>query len=224
MYGTANSVHTLIWSVRRWLGQSPMQKVMEELERRRSPLGEIDGLEVFGGDGTRHTIDYAARLRSLEVWEVDPDRQAELQKNLPNALIRNVDSYVEVNKTKRTYDLVVLDNAVSLFGPDLCFCEHFEIFTPILAILRSPGVIILNVLPEVKDDPDQEFHSRVTQLARRRHFYGEVNSSCIELKRMIESYREKLWSQGWELEWEFSRQRTVRSKVHYLIMKVTRTA
>ena len=224
MYGTANHVHSLIWSIRRWAGQSPMQRVLGELRRRDSPLAEMDGLEVFGGDGTRHTLDYASCLRSLEVWEVDPTLHDILQKNLPNALVRSVDSYVEMARTKSSYDFVVLDNAVSLFGPGLCFCEHFEMFAPVLEVLRSPALIILNLLPEVTDSHAREPGAHAEQLTRRSNFYGVANSAAIELDLMIESYRIKLLLQDWELQWQFSQQRTTRSRVHYLVMKVIRTA
>jgi len=224
MYGSKKRLHVLMWSLRRRLGLSPMQALMRRLRRRGIRLESMNGLEVYGGDGSRHTLDYFHCLKSLEAWELDPEFARQLQRNLPGARVLQVDSYAEIARTERTFDLAVLDNSVSLFGPEFCYCEHMEMFTPaLLRVLNASAVLILNVVPDPgpkakgSGNEPAEIHLR-----KRAEFYGVDEPGIIPVERMVESYRQKLQRAGFELEWFEALRRTQRSQVYYLALKVRR--
>ena len=52
-------------AMRRNLGASPMRRLCRQLQERGVDLGRLRALEVFGDDGTRHTLDYAPMVASL---------------------------------------------------------------------------------------------------------------------------------------------------------------
>ena len=65
--------------MRRNLGASPMRRLCRQLQERGVDLGRLRALEVFGDDGTRHTLDYAPMVASLDIWEIRSDREATLR-------------------------------------------------------------------------------------------------------------------------------------------------
>jgi hypothetical protein len=69
------TVKQALWSLRRSLGLSPTQYIFRELRRRGVTLNDLSALEVFGGTGGLHTQDYAAQVRRLELWEINPDHE-----------------------------------------------------------------------------------------------------------------------------------------------------
>jgi len=78
---------------------SPMQRVLRALEKRGVDLQAARAVEVFGGTGIFHTLDYASRVARLEVWEIDPKHDATLKSNLPQAVVRITDAYAQVKET-----------------------------------------------------------------------------------------------------------------------------
>ena len=223
MYSTAESMKKLAWSLRRALRMSPTQALFRELKSRGIALTETDALEVFGGDGTRHTTDYHRLVRSLEVWEVDLGFSASLHQNLPGARISITDSFREIQVTRNAYGLIVIDNPASLFGPQQQYCEHFEFFAPSLfRIARPSAVMVVNVVPDLarvhrawRSAPSAE-HSR-----RRCKFYGTDHADLIHIEEMVPAYRRIIDAAGFKLRWHFSVRRTLRSQIHYLAMNVS---
>jgi hypothetical protein len=221
MYGTQNHLHSMAWSLRRAARLSPMQAVMRELKRRGVPLQELDALEAFGGDGSRHTMDYAGRVRRVDVWEFDPAYLPGLRRNLPLAEVTIGDSFAQIRLTERRYGLLVVDTPASLFGPDNRYCEHFEFFNAdMLRALAPDAVILLNIRPATESDPALT----PEQMSRRGKFYRTDSPATVSVEQMVAVYRELLQAGGFTLEWHFHRLRTVRSQVHYLALKVRRTS
>jgi len=226
MYGTGNVLHSTAWSFRRMAQLSPMHGVLRKLRRRGIPLGRMDALEAFGGDGSRHTLDYCKSVRSLEVWEVDPLNAVSLKSNLPGASVSIVDSFREVKSTELTFDLVVVDCPASQFGPDYRYCEHFDFFNAdLFRVLRESAVLILNVLPEQEGSIESRMKRLPPKhLSRRGNFYGTNRPATLSVDEMVRAYRSILNANGLELEWHFSQLRTIRSQVHYLVLKVRRNS
>jgi hypothetical protein len=179
---------------------------------------------MFGGDGTRHTLDYYNFVRALEAWEVDVDSAIALKRNLPAAAVLNVNSFAQITVTNRTFDLIVADSPTSCFGPDQCFCEHFDfVDAKLFRLLRPSTILILNLLPDVLDG----VHTRRVELAqphlaRRSRFYGSDRPGQLSIDEMVATYRKIFRDNGFELEWYFHQLRTLRSQVHYLVLKVRR--
>lgn len=230
MYGTKSLVIDCAWKLRRALRTSPMQQLFRELQRRSVQPSQMDALEMFGGDGGRHTLDYQHRVRSLDVWESDTAYEATLRKNLPRARIRMTDTFRELHITASSYDLIVIDCPGGLYGQEKRYCEHFEVFTPSLfRIFRDSVVVIVNVFPEpaAAFDGDLEVAENASRLreilSRRGAFYRTARPELLPVEEMIATYRHVAFASGFNLEWHFSLRRTTRSKAYYLALGLTRS-
>ena len=95
-----------------------MKDVINILKKNDIILKKMDALEVFGRAGDWHTVAYANKVKSLEVWEINRDWKQDLKKNLPAAKIKILDSVktiLEKNNLSK-FDLVVIDNPMNTFG------------------------------------------------------------------------------------------------------------
>ncbi|MGH7855871.1 MAG: hypothetical protein ACREQY_00965, partial [Candidatus Binatia bacterium] len=202
---------------------SPMKRVFRELERRGIRPDELATLEVFGGAGDWHAIDYVGAVRWLEVWEIKPEFERSLRRNLPGAEIRITNSFEEMKRTPRRYDLIVVDNPASTFGADRSrpgslaaqgegvdeHCEHFDLFPDVLRLATRSAVLILNVIPHVTKDA-RKAHPYVfnpRQLAWRSRLYGTPNPERVPFGRMLSTYERLLAAEGFALEWHFFERR-----------------
>jgi len=225
MYGNKSLVYRVIWSLRRGLRLSPMQKLFRELKRRGVPLSQMDALELFGADGLRHTLDYCHAVRSLEIWEMDHKYLPGLRKNFPNARIKITDSFKEIESTPNTYNLLVSDEPGQVFGKNQEYCEHFELLTKYLCRVARPStLIILNAVPDpLRQSPDaNKYSTYLGYLDKRREFYSSDHPEHISIAEMIPAYRRVLSANGFHLDWHVSVRRTIRGGVNYLALKVSR--
>jgi hypothetical protein len=198
-----------------------MQRVMTELKRRQVPLHSLNALEVFGGAGNFHTMDYDCRVSSLEVWEVEVKYEHLLRRNLPFAEIKITDSYKELTHTLRKYDLVVVDNPMSTWDG---YCEHFELFPAIFRVLEHPAILVLDVIPEVTSRALKKFPYLFNdaQLARRKSFYKTSHPEKLSFDELATAYENLIMENGFNLEWYFFQRRDRRSFVYYLVLKIHR--
>jgi hypothetical protein len=225
MYGNKSYVHEITWTLRRALGQSPMQKLIQKLKKRGVLLNQLDALEIFGADGSRHTVDYCRLVRSLEIWEKDDRYLPGLHKNFPNARIKITDAFKEIESTCNTYSLLVSDEPGQLFGANQEYCEHFDLLTNhLFRILQPSAVIILNVVPEpLKQIPSgKPYPAYPRYLEKRGVFYETDHPDHVSIEEMIPAYRRTANRSGFNLEWHTSVRRTIRSGVSYLALKVNR--
>jgi len=100
--------HTYLETARR-LHSTPMCALVADLKRRGVVLARLRALDVFGGHGRTQTVDFAAEVASLEAWEVCARKEESLRRNLPNAEIKIVDSFVEIKTTDRKFGFIVVD-------------------------------------------------------------------------------------------------------------------
>jgi len=210
-------------AMRRNLGASPMRRLCRQLQERGVDLGRLRALEVFGDDGTRHTLDYAPMVGSLDIWEIRPDREAALRKNFPGAGIKIVDSFEEVKRTPTRYDLVIVDNWVgSVFDGH---CEHFELFPDIYRVVTDDGILVINVVPRLDEEAQRRFptvfkSSTVAEhLERRRDFYGTDHPEAVSASQMLAVYRKLAAENGFGIEWSVLQPRIYHS---YLALKLRR--
>jgi hypothetical protein len=212
-------------ALRRTLGFSPMQKVLRELRRRGVVLSQLRVLEVFGEDGSKHVQDYARLVRSVEIWEIDPQMEQPLKRNVPGATVRIVDSYEQMKKTDSRFDLIAIDNfpeAIS-FGR----WEHFDLFPDIFRICSNSAILVSNVMPKY-DDEHRRYFGEVfnrddvpAHIAARRAFYRTENGENIDRDQMMGVYRAMAEASGFEVEWHFFQPRRY---IDYLVFKVRRRA
>jgi hypothetical protein len=205
--------------VRRSLGLSPMQKVLRRLRARGIDLKSVRALELFGGSGAYHTVDYSDKVGSLEVWEIDPELESSLRANLPNTTVRIVDCYAELKRTTGRFDFVIVDNPMSTYGGH---CEHFDLFPDIFRVLCDQTVLILDVIPRVPPVALKRFPYLFNeeQRQRRREFYHTAEPDHLPLGTILSAYRRHAEQAGFEVEWSFMVRRHF---VFYLALKIRRT-
>src|SRR3982750_2661129 len=83
---------------------TPMKRIMAELRSRDIQISQLRALELFGGAGEGHLIDYARLVRSLEIWEIDPSLELTLKQRFPRAIVRITDAFEEARQTNSIYD------------------------------------------------------------------------------------------------------------------------
>ncbi len=214
-------VKRAFWSVRRVLGLSPTQQLFRQLRRRGVQLEDLTALEVFGGTGRLHTKDYARQVRRLEIWEIDPTNVDKLRQAFPGAETKCTDSYEEMGRTAKKYELIVVDNPEGAHGQHY---EHYDMFPAILSLAADSAVVIIDVRPghgSDSQDPWDTFDE--VHLARRRGFYRTDHPERIAFDEMMRVYEDLIRVSGFELEWSFFHQRTLSGRVHYLVLKVRRS-
>jgi len=202
--------------LRRRLGLTPMQRVMRTLAARGVDLSHADVLEVFGGSGDFHTLDYADRIGHLTIWEHRQQYEPALRARFAGADVHITDSFQALRTTTQTFDLVVVDN------PACCFdahCEHFDLFPDLFGVLRASSVLILNVVPSV---PPRELRRLpyifdAEHLQRRRLFYATDHPTDVPLPELADHYRRLSQAAGFDVAWSFFQRRGF---VYYLVLKL----
>jgi hypothetical protein len=213
----------MFWSLRRIFGLSPTQQVFRELSRRGVRVNELRALELFAHSGFLHTKDYLSQVASLEAWEIDPRHKEALRQNLPSAEVKITDSYQEIKRTARKYNLIVLDTPECVHGDHGQYCEHFSMLPAVFPIAQDSTVLILNVMTGYGNgkSPRRPLFTDA-HLEQRRRFYGTDHPETVRLAEMIPVYRRLVEVNGFELEWYFFHKRTRDGRLYYLVLKLRR--
>jgi hypothetical protein len=164
-------------------------------------------------------------VRSLEVWELNETYLPELRKNLPKAVIKITDTFHEIQRTSRTFNLLVSDEVGQLYGKNKEHCEHFDLVTThLFRIARPKTLIVLNVIPEpvLQLRHGRTYPEFSEYLERRRAFYGVDHPDRIRIEEMVPTYRRIAAANGFHLDWHVAIRRTLRSGVSYLVLAVSR--
>jgi hypothetical protein len=147
-----------------------------------------------------------------------------LRRNLPGAEIKITDSFAEVARCERTYDLIVVDNPIGEL-------EHFDLFPHLFRLASQDAVLVLLVTPEADARTRAHYNGVMgrNQLERRREFYATDEPEHIPLERMVQRYGQLAGECGFALRWAFSVQRSELFGVvprplslHYLVVSITR--
>lgn len=206
----------LLRTTRRLLGLSPMRRLLRRLGERGVDVSTLHALELFGGSGTFHTVDYATRVASLEVWEIDPRYEKSLRRHLPSAHIRLVDSFTEIDRIARTFDMVVVDNPMSTWDGH---CEHFDLFPSLFRLIRERSIIVLNVIPFLTQTARERYPYLFNreQVFRRAAFYRTTHPEEVSFETMMETYARLARTSGFHIEWSLLVRRHF---VYYLAMQL----
>jgi hypothetical protein len=204
---------------RKYLKFGPMNKVIFEFNKRGVKLRNLCALEVYGALGDRHTIDYAKKVKSLDVWENDSNCYSALRKNLPSAIIKITDSYNEIKRTKRKYDLVVIDNPLVTHSRH---CEHFDLFPDIFRILNNEVILIINFSAVLLDDAKKDCPSILDdlQIEKRKEFYNTDDPFNISFDRIVNTYQSLFNNNGFNVDWFFKQTRT--PYISYIVFKLSK--
>ena len=203
----------------------PIQHVLEGMERRGVELERLRALEVFGGQGERVTMQYADRVASLDVWDIDPRVEPALRRRFPRAEVKITDSFEEVRRTTKRYDFVMIDNPV--FSQ-----EHFQLFPAIFRILSDQAAIALLVIPHVDALTGRRYPGLFDpeHLARRREFYLTDSPEHLSLEEVAGHYSRLAEDAGLVVQWRFWVNRREihgvlprRTSTYYLVLGLQRT-
>lgn len=212
------SARDLLRDLRRRLGLSPMRRLMRAVEARGFRLRDANAVELFGGSGSFHTLDYARRVAQLEVWELDEKYRPALQANLPGATLLFGDTYQMLNGATATFDMIVADNPMSHHGDH---CEHFDLFPHIFRLAGPRALIITDVIPyaPARARARYPYLFNAAQLERRAEFYQTATPQNVPLDSMPAVYQRHALQAGYRLEWHVFQRRHF---VHYLAMMAVR--
>jgi hypothetical protein len=179
-----------------------MQKLLRELEKRDVRIDSLRALEVFGGTGKRHTVDYARRVAHLEAWEIQQSQEKILRKKFPSAAVRIVDAYHQVCESTDRFDLIIIDNPMSLYDGH---CEHFDLFPDIFGLANSSATIVVNVIPRLTRSAAKRFPYLFNkeQLEGRRRFYDTEKPDDLSWECIVAAYRSQLLTTPFQMEWSF---------------------
>jgi len=194
----------------------PMEKVLAELEENKVNLHKLNALEVFGKNGEWHTMDYAYKVNSLEIWEMDENCRKTLNRNFPFAIVKIVDSYEEMERCENKFSLIVIDNPISTYGS---YCEHFLFFPKIFNLCDDDAIIILNVIPKIDEEVKREYPYLFNdiQLEKRSEFYKTDFPNELTFKEMDLTYKNMALKEHFKTEWSFFQKRNF---VYYYVFKI----
>jgi hypothetical protein len=210
--------------LRHHLHITTMHRILRRLEQKGIVTAELKALDIFGGNGELQTKALMGKVSSLEVWEIDPRCEPHLRRNLPTASIKITDSFRELTTTPTKFGLIVVDNPMSVFGPQSKHCEHFELFPGIFRIAMNSAILIVNVIPAVDAAALRQYPYLLNNRHReaRRAFYRREDPQRIPLNEMVIIYKELIHGNGFELEWSFAEKRA-RSFVYSLVLKIKKS-
>ncbi len=120
-----------------------------------------------------------------------------MRKAFPYATIRITDSFEEIKRTPKKFDMVVADAWAGMFNDH---CEHFELFPDVFRILSQSSILILNVIPEAR-------RLSPKHAERRCAFYQVKDPTRIPLEVMVERYKAFAEECGFQVQWWFYKDR-----------------
>ncbi|MCS4472007.1 hypothetical protein JQ036_17750 [Clostridium botulinum] len=176
-------------------------------------------LEVFGGKGEYHTLHYCNKVKSLDIWEINKEFQTDLRKNLPKANVKITDSFKEISRINKKYDMIVIDNSPGPYGGH---CEHFDLLPSVYNVIKDEAMLVLNVIPKRTKESDEYKSIKCFNEEHnifRKIFYNTSNPENISIGYIKKLYEKISELNNYFIEWSFSVQR---SFVHYLVLKVKR--
>ena len=161
-------------------------------------MSRLRALDFFAREGDWQTQSYADKILSLDAWEINPDYEPALRKNLPMANVTIGDSYAlaKLPENQGRFDFIFIDNpGGGIFGDG--HCEHFDALELVPLLLDQDGYVVFNVNMKPFDygkDPAWK--------AAREEYYGVDDASDLSWRVMLRKfYRRKFESLGLNAEW-----------------------
>ena len=192
-----------------------IKSIVRDLQERGVDLGNMTALDFFAREGDWQTSYYANLVSKIHAWEIDPNFEVSLRKNLPsNAEIKIGDSYEHARECREKFDLIVLDNPQGCFGRD--YCEHFEAIPVILPLLKDVCILIFNV----KSKPFN-YEDKAEWRKKRDDFYG-VDATELSEEFIHNFYKDYFHELGYLVEFSFLTKRPQEEGLSAYTAKMTR--
>jgi hypothetical protein len=196
-----------------------------ELEKRNVVLKKLNALEIFARDGTWQTTFYANKVKTLEVWEVDPSWEKNLRKNLPTAKVRILDSIKNIQTYEKLskFNLIMIDNPMNIYGNENeniqnNYCEHFDVIKNIDKIMDDESIVVFNVNRHPFD-----YDKFPIWKNKREKFYGNMNSDNMTQDFLFDFYEKLFKKINFKTLFEFSVDRMLNERinsVYYFVYKL----
>jgi hypothetical protein len=174
-----------------------MKRVFRRIAQHRR-LDSLSVLELFAQVGNGHTIEYSNKIRSLELWEIEPGFAPILRKRFPEATVRSVDSYARLQTTPTPFDIVIGDAPVSEHGGRY---EHFDIFPDVFSWLTDEAFLIVDITPFVTVEARQAYPRAFddNHMKARSLFYRTDRPDHIQPSVMAAHYCALCEAAGWKV-------------------------
>lgn len=198
---------------------SSIEIVFSNIENRGIELKNINALQTFGGSGNGMERFYKDKVKQLEVWEIEKCFEEQLRENLPRATIKITDSFKEISQTKKKFDMILMDNPMSVFGDH---CEHFDMFMESFQVMKDECILVLDIIPDLINI-DERFNYLCSNehLLARKLFYRTNSPKNINIEKMIKTYKEIAFDKGYDIEWYFTEERSGEF-IQYLVLNLKR--
>lgn len=170
-----------------------MAKVVRKLLDRGINLNEYSALEFFAREGDWQTLAYFPHVKKLHAWEIDPQFEPLLKKNLSGAEVEIGNSFelAKQDAFKGMFNLIVLDNPQGIFG-DGNYCEHFEALRIVKGLFsKKDNILLFNV-----NSRPFSYESQPEWRKRREEFYGTTSTNHLSPDFIISFYDNLLKRQG----------------------------
>lgn len=177
-------------------------------------------LEAFANTGEHQAPAYYPYASYYEAWEITPALAAQINGNLPKAVVKVTNSMEEINRTTRQFDVMVFDSHMGIFGG--VYCEHFDILPHCFRAANNEVLILMNVMPyaEAKWKAQYPTVFDAAHLERRKQFYGEaLDVNHCTYDEMIAFYKQFFLKHGYQITDYFFHQRHL---LHYLAIKAVK--
>jgi hypothetical protein len=191
------------------------EKLVQIIEaiNARTPLKELDLLEIFGRAGDLQTEYYAPLVRSIEVWEIRETWREALSKNIPCATVKIVDSFKEIKTASRQFGFIVIDCPFLAANDD--HWEAFDLFSSLYGWLQPKSYVLMNLF----HNPIRYLQlTRPTLLSKYWDGWGPLKRKSwkkarenffnvkepIPLEAMVNKYRRLPEAHGFKYSWDIT--------------------
>ena len=185
----------------------PVYRVIDAIHRR-FPLAGCSALEAFAYTGAWQARAYSLLPGYLEAWEIDPSCEAQLRRNLPDAVVRITDSFAEVRRCEKRFDFINVDTHQGIFGE---YCENFEFYPLVFRIAKDEFVVNMNVIPFATAKWRRRYPAlfNAEHLARRKAFYDSPDPANVSLSEMLAAYGRIAAENHYDIVWHYYRRRSL---------------
>ena len=173
--------------------------IVDFLKSKDVPLEKLRAVEIFGGIGKTDAV-LTKSVKTFEIWEIDQKLKPQLVKNCPNAKIKICDSVEILNKSQkiRKFDLILIDNPMSVFGikkNSFEYCEHFDIIKNIKKLIDKEAIVIFLVNKKPFFSKKLKKKNALWRKGRQE-FYGNVDTNNMSIQFLTSFYTELFKSLG----------------------------
>ena len=176
-----------------------INQVLDFLKTKSIMLEKLNAIEIFGGTG-QNDVAVAISVKTFEIWEIDGKLKPELEKKFPNAKIKICNSIERLKQYQNTskFDLIMIDNPISVFGAGKNsseYCEHFDMIKNVGKLIDKEAIVIFLI------NKKPFFFNKLKKKNelwrnRRQEFYGNINTDDMSIPFLTSFYTELFRNMG----------------------------